>query len=65
MKDSTLLAGMHKYKSYDTNIIEYQLIIKSIFGTFNAIVDYRVNNSRPILLKSLAIINIESLIVSY
>jgi hypothetical protein len=41
LKDNTILAALHKYRD---GVLDYQIVFKSIFGTFNAVVEYRPNN---------------------
>jgi hypothetical protein len=62
LRGHTILAG---FKRFREESIDYQIVFKSTFGTFNAIAEYRPNHARKILLKSLAIINFQSLETSY
>lgn len=50
-----MVSGFRAYNSYDESI-DYQLIYKTIYGTFNAILNHNPSNDE-IILKSLSVVN--------
>jgi len=50
-----IVSGFRQFNSYDDSI-EYQLLYKTMYGTFNAILNYNLANDE-IILKSLSVIN--------
>jgi len=56
---SSLIAGFRGFNNYDDSI-DYQLIYKTIYGTFNAILNYNPDNN-AIVLKSLSVVNFQIL----
>jgi hypothetical protein len=55
VNQGSLIAGFRQFSSYDDSI-EYQLLYKTIYGTFNAILNFNPEND-AIMLKSLSVIN--------
>lgn len=64
LKGHKLLAAFHKYVAADE--IDYQIVMETTFGTFNAIVSYNSSaTQKKVELKSLSIIDINQLPASY
>lgn len=62
IKEYEIVGGFHKFRG---DSLDYQIVFKSLFGTFNAVLEYRPSNARRILLKSLALLDFSALLPTY